>query len=1049
MTGKLVRAVITLALVATVCRAQDDASLRDGLLLTQLLSLDQQTDSQLFNAVGFDKASVQLTAVMAAGMSALSSVEQRAAMHRATQGLIELALEQKQFMLAASYGMVQRGNYRNLDHDYEAALQASELALEHQKRAGLSETLDLFYEDLGRDYMALSRPADALANFRHAQEQENGIATDRAAWISRGAAQAEIALGNLDGARAEVAKLLATEFKGAAFLTQSDVQIADGQYPAALASIKQAEGAGVDPLEITSQLASLNLLATRSLSFDSAIDLSRRMEQEFSTLPLTPYIEQTVAFRRRLAGDTAATFQEKIAVLENARKAGDIAAQVEALSGLALLYRSLNSVSDQVATLEEARKLELTEAPAGARAAMHLRTLNQLGDAYLALNSSRIAPAQKCFAEAVARFEALAEPEWRMKAAPQYGLAILGRARAYAMDDDAEQGRKLLLDALNGLPKAARFEPADVLLLLARLERDEHRLPQAAEYYAKAISALHDGGWPTYEAVAHVEYAQFLLTAGLRLDKSFEEAEAQIVAAEAEAQRLNMAETLWRATYERGVLAEARGNSRAALAAFRASIAKLELVRAEISDTSQRQTYVDRELVQDLYSRAFALVAQAGDLTQLWDLMERAKARSFLDSMGSNRFHASSAGPDSRMNTLQDRVTNAKLELQPTSADIFRSSGQVTSDGTLESLERELQQARETPGLAKSRAGNAAAAHPLPLDELYKLLPAKTALLEFGFVKNGLLAVIATRNGSKQILHPTDAAELRRKVTELTQWLDSSEDGTTCPALQFVSDHVLAPFWPFVEPGIDHLIIVPTGFLNYIPFPALRIEGDRMLIDSVAVSYLPSASVIQFVSSNSKVKGKVFLGAIGNAVTGKELLPGTLNEVNAIIKVYPGAERAYEGAFTHDRALRALLENDLVHFATHGELSKSSPLLSSLLTAPAPGQLGQLSVYELPALAIRAKTVVLSACKTALGEVSNADEIPGLTRALLTAGADTVVSSLWRVSDRSTAILMEEFHRQLQSGANPSDALRTAGLRARKEFPAPHHWAAFIVTGAR
>jgi CHAT domain-containing protein len=1005
---KLVRASIALASFAISCQAQEDAALR---------------------------------AAMAAGMSTTSSAEQRTAMHRATQVLIEHAVERKEFLLAASYDRVERENYRNLDHDYEAALRASEAALEHLKTSGSLETMDLFYEGLARDYLALSRPAEALANFRLAQERENGIVTVTAAWVARGVVQAAIALGNVEIARPEVTKLLASKFQDTAFLAQSDVQIADGQFDAALVSIKQAQDAGASPLDVLKALTTVNLLATRSLPYDQAISLSRRIELEFSGTSIGPFIEETVAFRRRLAGDTAGTLYDKTAELENARRANDVPRQVEALSSLALLYRSLNSISDQIVTLEEARKL-------ASPSLVHLRILNQLGDAYLSLSKPRIGSANECFSEAVRDFETAVQPEWRAKAAAQYGLALLGVARVNFLDEDAEQGRRRMLDALNGIPKAARFEKSDVLVLLARMERDQHQLPAASAYYAKAISDLHDGGWPTYEAVARVEYAHFLLTNGLSLNKSLEDAEVQLVAAELPALQLNLAETQWRIGYERGVLAEAKGNPIAALAAYRASIAKLESVRAEISNTGQRQTYLDRKVVQDLYSRAFALVAQPEELSELWDLMERAKARAFLDSLGGNRFHSPAAGAEARVSTLQDRLTNVKLELQPGNRDALRSSGQAPSNADLQSLERDLQQARQTAELAKSRSSNAAAAHPLPLKELYKFLPPKTALIEFGLIQDGLLAVVTARNGGKLLVHRVNIEVLRENVSALTNWLDKSDSGVTSPALQFVSEHVLAPFWPSIGPGIDHLIVVPTGFLSYIPFPALRTEGDRMLIDSVAVSYLPSASVLQFVSSNSRKTGKVFLGAIGNASTGRPPLPGTLDEVNSISKIYPAAERADEGTFTHDRARRALLEDDVVHFATHAELSESSPMLSKIITAPASGEPGQLSVYELPAMAIRARIVVLSACQTAGGNVSNGDEIPGLTRAMLSAGADTVVSSLWHVSDGSTAILMREFHRQLQRGADPSDALRTAELRVREKFPEPHFWAPFIVTGA-
>jgi hypothetical protein len=104
--GKLIRVVIALASLTVLCPAQDEVALR---------------------------------AVMVAGKSTMSFPEQRVAIHRATQSLIELAMEQKQYMQAAGYGMIQRTNYRNLDQDYEAALKASELALEHQNSSGLSK----------------------------------------------------------------------------------------------------------------------------------------------------------------------------------------------------------------------------------------------------------------------------------------------------------------------------------------------------------------------------------------------------------------------------------------------------------------------------------------------------------------------------------------------------------------------------------------------------------------------------------------------------------------------------------------------------------------------------------------------------------------------------------------------------------------------------------------------------------------------------------------------------------------------------------------------
>jgi CHAT domain-containing protein len=151
---------------------------------------------------------------------------------------------------------------------------------------------------------------------------------------------------------------------------------------------------------------------------------------------------------------------------------------------------------------------------------------------------------------------------------------------------------------------------------------------------------------------------------------------------------------------------------------------------------------------------------------------------------------------------------------------------------------------------------------------------------------------------------------------------------------------------------------------------------------------------------------------------------------------------------THDRAVKALQENRQVHLATHGLLDEHAPLFSALLLSPAPGQPGRLSLYELMDLNVRARLVVLSACETGLGQLQGGDEVASLTRTILGAGARTVVSSLWKVSDDATALLMQGFYRRLRAGENAPGAMRGAAMEVRKQYPHPFYWAPFLVTGA-
>jgi len=176
-------------------------------------------------------------------------------------------------------------------------------------------------------------------------------------------------------------------------------------------------------------------------------------------------------------------------------------------------------------------------------------------------------------------------------------------------------------------------------------------------------------------------------------------------------------------------------------------------------------------------------------------------------------------------------------------------------------------------------------------------------------------------------------------------------------------------------------------------------------------------------------------------------LPGTLSETAAIAKLYPKAPRVIEKQFTHDQAVRALQEHDQVHFATHGLFDESAPLFSALLLGDSEGGRSRLSLYEVMDLNLRARLVVLSACETNRGKLMGGDEVAGLTRTFLTAGAETVISSLWKVSDESTALLMQGLYRRLRAGVAPSVALRESELEVKKQFPHPFYWAPFVETG--
>jgi CHAT domain-containing protein len=110
---------------------------------------------------------------------------------------------------------------------------------------------------------------------------------------------------------------------------------------------------------------------------------------------------------------------------------------------------------------------------------------------------------------------------------------------------------------------------------------------------------------------------------------------------------------------------------------------------------------------------------------------------------------------------------------------------------------------------------------------------------------------------------------------------------------------------------------------------------------------------------------------------------------------------------------------------------------------------GFLQTYEIYRLRVNAELVTLSGCETGLGRQLGGEGIVGLTRAFMYAGAPSVLVSLWKVADESTAELMKAFYTQLRRGASRDVALQQAMVQLQRdpEYSHPYYWAPFILVG--
>jgi CHAT domain-containing protein/Tfp pilus assembly protein PilF len=208
-------------------------------------------------------------------------------------------------------------------------------------------------------------------------------------------------------------------------------------------------------------------------------------------------------------------------------------------------------------------------------------------------------------------------------------------------------------------------------------------------------------------------------------------------------------------------------------------------------------------------------------------------------------------------------------------------------------------------------------------------------------------------------------------------------------------------------------------------------------------------------------------------------LPGTKKEIESIEKLFKAKTSNITKlmlAKANETQLKGVKSPSVLHIATHGYFMQDTddgeeenggkakskkeinPLMrSGLLLAGSqktfnkiskPKEDGVLTAYEAQTLDLsNTNMVVLSACETAQGELKNGEGIFGLQRAFQVAGAKSVITSLWRVDDAATEMLMINFYTRWLKGTNKWQALKEAQKEVQKKYPQPYYWGAFVMVG--
>jgi CHAT domain-containing protein len=334
-----------------------------------------------------------------------------------------------------------------------------------------------------------------------------------------------------------------------------------------------------------------------------------------------------------------------------------------------------------------------------------------------------------------------------------------------------------------------------------------------------------------------------------------------------------------------------------------------------------------------------------------------------------------------------------------------------------------------------------------PLESIRGCLSPDAALVEYFTLKDQFIAAIVTRN-SLEIVPVTPVSRVANLVRMLRFQISKFRLGadyvrgfekalldTTRSHLQELYQELFAPLRDRLR--ARHLIIVPHGVLHYVPFHAL-FDGKEYLIDSFTISYAPSASIYA-LCHRRKLKASsppLVLGVPDSRA------PSIQEEVNAVARVLSGASLVL-GAEAGEEALRTKgARSRLIHIATHGSFRQDNPMFSGI-------RLGSsyLNLYDLYQLKLEAELVTLSGCATGLNVVAAGDELLGLIRGLLYAGARSLLLTLWDVHDQTTTEFMTSFYRRVGAAQNKALALQGAMQELREHYPHPYYWAPFMLIG--
>lgn len=347
-------------------------------------------------------------------------------------------------------------------------------------------------------------------------------------------------------------------------------------------------------------------------------------------------------------------------------------------------------------------------------------------------------------------------------------------------------------------------------------------------------------------------------------------------------------------------------------------------------------------------------------------------------------------------------------------------------------------------------------------DGLLQQLPPNRVFVEYALVRDRLMIWVVRRGHIGLTTRALPADDLEKRIDRFLSALRRRETVLKINELSMELHDLLIPEEIRGLPESVELCFIPDKSLNAVPFAVLKDRRQgRYLIEKHPVAVAPSIALSLDTLERNRFRG-------GNGPPSALLVGATVFDQSFRLRALPGAEaeiaeiRSFYGeadvisgeAATRKRILDVLGDQEVLQFSGHGIFNARNPDHSYLVVAPAqePADAGMLFAHEIASRNLeRLELVVLSACESLGPRDSRTAGLAGMARPFLDAGVPAVLGTLWKASDRGSAALVPEFHRQFIETGNVPAALREAQLQMlrgpEEELRSPAYWGSFAVVG--